>query len=631
MFEIIERRDINQSTSLFHMKYRTFKTLVLLSLLVEAFARPRPAVPSSLLSGEDEYLKYKQAGNYSEALESLRAWTAGLDDSAAVSVNLYRIEELMKYPEMFDRGLEALDSIEPRAAGIDLFLKDRIDLIRARLLLSKGETRGAESVMNALGFTDFDAMGPFKSVSAGEFERSRPPEKEFNPAQTCDGGIHSVSWFPVTPDRTGIINFNDLFPNVKDSFFYMNRSLDIRQSGEYYVILGKTGPADMWLDGAKIYSDRTNHGFSHDQYFIRVSLPRGPHRLLIKAGDSYEGIRISLRVSSADGTRIAPLRADAAGTAAPGVVRNAGYFPSLAAFMKRDDPGARFLAGYLCLAARLGGDVNVRAVNYLSSIPDAHPRRSSSFYYLSLAVKNQESKERFLEKSIQTDPKNLEALCELAGIKMSHDFIYEASSLLEMIKKADPVSPWYDESMARLFIKTGMAPEALRRAEILKSSPFPSLGYRLEALIRRSENDYFHSIQELGQLIRLDRFNLTNYESLLDCYDKTGALEASEELLTRLIYLYPNNIGLKLRLARIMETRHGPGPSLPCLSAALKVAPGNGDVLRAIGLAYHKMGNRRLAVYYLGQALDRNPGDQALRMYLEIIRGGNESPRKSSQ
>ena len=129
----------------------------------------------------------------------------------------------------------------------------------------------------------------------------------------------------------------------------------------------------------------------------------------------------------------------------------------------------------------------------------------------------------------------------------------------------------------------------------------------------------------LERLVRLDHFDNESYRLLLDCHEKTGDLESAEGLLARLRHLYPNSTGLKLRLARIIEARRGPGPALPCLAAALKSAPGSSDVLRALGIAYHKMGNRDLALYYLGLALEAGPGDHSLKRYLKFIRD-NASP-----
>ena len=612
------------------MKYRPFILLTALVLALGTAARPDYAAPS-VLSPEDEYYRLRQRGDYAEALKSLQAWTAGLDDPAAVMANLHRVRELLAYPELYEQGMQALAGIEAKALCRDPFVKDHIDRIRAFLLLTKGETQKAEAIMTALSLLDFYASGPFSGGSGEEFERSRAPEKETGTVKPRGDDVREAGWFTVAPDRIGVLDFNDLFPGMDNPLFYLSRSISIPRPGEYYLILGTTGFTDLWLDGAKIFSERTEHGFSHDQYFIRVSLSRGAHRLLVKAGNSAEGIRFSLRIASIDGTRIRvpSLREDGAGAESPGTLLAVGYFPALVGLMKTSDagPDVRYLIGYLLHAARLGG-AGGRAIDYLSSLPEGHPRRSSARFYMAGEEKDAVAKERLLRQSLQADQKNLESLRELALLKIERDFIYEASPLIEEIYSSSPASRWYRELMTRLYLRAGQGAEAGLRADALKSSPYPSYGFSFGSLIYLAEGDYFHAKQDLERLIRLDRFDRASYLSLLDCHEKTGDHENAEGLLTQLIHLYPNSVVLKLRLARAIEARRGPGPSIPCLAAALEAAPGNRDVLRSLGLAYHKMGNKGLAVYYLGLALDRDPGDESLRRYLGVIRDGDDESGK---
>jgi tetratricopeptide (TPR) repeat protein len=601
---------------------RAFACMVVILMSLHASAlRPNP---SSARSPEESYFVLKQAGKYAEALDLLHAWTMELDDPAGIEINLFRIRELLAYPELYHRGLDALVKIRARAGAKNPFLRDRIDETTALLYLKKGDLRSAGIALKNLSFMNFQAMGPFKSGTLDEFEKSYPPELGYDRKQTCSGRIYPVSWFPASPDRTGVININDLYPDVRDSFFYFSGSIRVHQPGEYYLILGKTGFTDLWLDGARIFSDREEHGFDHGQYFIRVHLPAGPHRLLMKAGDAEEGIQVSLRVASAEGKRTDAAPAEDNGIPDPGSARSVSYFPSLAALMKQKDPSPEslFLTGYLLVSARLGIHGNNRAVRHLSAVPESHPRFASACYYMAKSEKSPEARDRLLKKSIQSGPKNLEPARELADLKISRNFLYEASPLIDMIKNGDPNSPWHPELMARLFIKLGLYPEAMRHAAILNKSRYPSSGCALEMSIYRAEGDYYHALQNLDRLIQLDRFDLSYYQSAIFCHEKTGAMDAAERLCTGAIALYPNSIGLKLRLAEIVEAGKGPGATLPYLSAAHEQAPGNRDVLRALGTAYHKLGNSALAGYWLSLASDHDPDNYQLKQYLKAISGG---------
>ncbi|OHD65027.1 MAG: hypothetical protein A2176_04570 [Spirochaetes bacterium RBG_13_51_14] len=600
-----------------------------LILLTAAFLLLRTAGPyhqtagSDIPSPEDEYFIHKKAGNYREALDVLLKWTAALDDPTAIEVNLFRISELMAYPELYDRGLEVLNSIEKTIGPANRFLTDRIDIIKILLYLKKGDIRTAESMLRILSFLDFQVIGPFQNGGTADFNRSYPPELGFDQQQTYDGKAYAVSWFPAAPDRAGTIDFGDLYGDTVHSFFYLHRAITIQNQGEYYFILGKTGYTDLWIDGARMFSSRNRHGFNHGQYFIKVYLPRGPHRILIKAGDSGDGMTVSLRIASADGTRFAAIARDNSSVVTPGNLRSISYFPGLAALMKIKNPDAvtMFNAGYLLLASRLFNTDNNLALRYLSAIPDDYARYPSACFYGAQAETNADAKARLLERSILADPKNMEALRKLAMINISSNFIYEAFPIIESMKKINMASPWCEETLARLFIKRGWIAEALRHAGALKESRYPSLGYRLEARAYRLDKDYFRESQDLERFMTLDRYDISCCRDLLSCYERTGAMDATERLLHRSVALYPNSIPLKLRLAKIIQTGRGPAPALPYYAAALKISPGSSSVLEAIGVAYHKLGKPSSAAYYLTLALKHDPVNFGLARYLNIITG----------
>ncbi len=580
----------------------------------------------------DEFLKEKSAGNYTAALDALEKTTLALEDPSSIEVNLFRIRDLMRYPELHGRGMEILNRIAAKTGGDYPHLTDRIDIIRTMLYLSKGDVKEADAIQKSLSFLDFQVMGPFQNSSIDDFEKSYRPEKGFDKKQLCPGKFGSVSWFPADPDRTGSISLNELFPDTRQSFFYLTRIISVPQDGEYYLILGKTGYTDIWIDSTKIFSDRTGHGFCHDQYYLRVQLTAGQHRLLIKSGDSCSGIQLSIRVASVYGARLPAGDNDNSKLTGRASLNGIIYFSALAELLKIKEPGPDdlFKTGYLYLASNLVDSKNNRGLPFLSAIPEGNPLYSSACYHIAITQGNAEARDRYLNKSIQADPGNIESLRELAGLKISHGFVYEAYSLIDSIKKLNPHSPWRHELMARLFMKQQWPHEVMGHAAALKHTFYRSAGLSLGASLYISESDYSRSIPDLEELIRIDSFNLSWHRELLDCYEKIGRNDLAEQLLLRMIALYPNSSPLKLRLARTVELERGPVQALPFLTAAIKTAPGNRDVLMKLGLTYHKIGKKGLAVYYLDLACRHDPGNRWLRNYLETIKGsGDEIPDRT--
>lgn len=613
------------------MKHTISITAILISLMIQglllfpghAFSEPKH---------EAEYIQLQNAGDYKAALAYI-ARTAPADrDPAARETALFRIAELARFPELCDDALEALKGIAASASEPDLFQSDRIDHIRTALLLRKGDIKSAESVQKGLAFMSFQVIGPFARSSREQFEKTYPPELGFDPNQTCRGMFGAVSWFTAAPDRTGTINMNDLLPDVKNTFFYFRRSIHIREPGNYYLICGKTGYTDLWLDGKRIFSDRIEHGFCHDQYYILVNLPAGDHRILIKTADSDEGVQICLRLASVRGERIPSGPGDAASSApsASGTVRCITTIPSLALLTARKElsPEELFYAGYLLLQSRLGNHEHNRGLKFLSRIPERHPLYSAACRYMAIAHRDVESQDRFFRKSIQADPLNVESLRDLCCLKISRSFVYEASPLIAQLRKARPSSPFLPECQARLSIRMNWLPEAMRNAAAMKKTAFPSLGMDLQAFIHRSQGDYFQAQSVLEELVQIDSFDIRRCLALLDCYDKTGATDLAEQLLTRAIALYPNKSTLKLRLAEIVLKSEGPARALPYLTAALHTAPANPEALKALGLAYHRLGRKTLALHYLDRAVQHDPDNHALREYVEILHGNGGENEK---
>ena len=385
----------------------------------------------------------------------------------------------MTYPELYDRGLEALDGIRGKVPPQAPLLRDRIDIMKCGLLLKKGDIRAAERVLAGLSFLDFYLMGPFKCAGPEEFSVSRCPEQGIVPSRTCPGMYSDVSWFHAAPDRTGTINIDALSGDTADTLYYLQRSLAVVKTGNFYLALGKTGYADIWIDGTRVFSDRTRHGFDHDQYFIPVRLTEGAHRILIKTGGSSDGIKLSLRLSEA-GADIS-----AAG-------RSTCYPPALSSLMQKKDPGPTdwLRAGCLLVESRRGGQDDVTAAGLLSRVPESHPLYSTACCYRARAGADSDEEDRCYRKSLEADPGNLEALRGLALNALQRDLVYDAFPYIDVMKKNGRAPSWYDEAMAALCVKMGWCAEALRHAASLKHSPFPSAGLRIEADVYRSDRRF---------------------------------------------------------------------------------------------------------------------------------------------
>jgi tetratricopeptide (TPR) repeat protein len=594
--------------------FRAFACLVLL-----CFAAPaHPTSPDEIR--EKDYLDHKKAGDYAGALDVLRGWSAGIADPALAEVNVFRIGELMAYPELYGSGLETLSLMRDRAPSRPGFLRDRIDITMNELLLKKGALKSAERTLERLSFMDFSLMGPFACEKPEDFAPARCPEQAAGPGMACTGRHGDETWFHADPDRTGTIDIDALNGETGGSLYYFKRTLDIGSAGTYYLVIGKTGYTDIWIDGSRVFSDRTRHGFDHDQYFIPVALAEGAHRLLVKAGASADGIRFAARIVKGE-------------TEARGPGPANFDPPALTSLARKQDSGPAdwFRAGYLIEESRRRNQDDTASDRLLSRVPESHPLFAAACFYRARACADDGSGDRFYAQSLSADPGNLESLRGLALGALRRGLPYEASPHIDRMKSAGPAPCWHNEALALLCMMMGWDGEALTHAAALKRSPVPSAGLRVEADVFRSRGDAFHETQALERLRELDCFDRSVFLSLGTAYEKKGDEESALQLYQHAVALFPNDTAFRLRLAALVRSLQGPGASLPCLAAAMNAAPGNAAVLSALGMVYLDLGKSAPAEHYLRMALRRTPGDKTIRLNLEILesdRAATGGPRR---
>lgn len=587
---------------------RAMRFLLIIIILLPLLSRAIAGDPSP----EEQYLRRTGDGDCLSALAALREWTAATKDPVVAEINLFRIRELSEDDDLAAPALETLQALDIAPVFQDPFLRDRLELFTAALHLRAGNIGEAASLISRAGYLDLVAAGPFHTVG--------PERTGISPfADESSPGLFPR--YAANPDRTGAVRIAELMPVKHDSFCCFYRSFAAPVAGHYYIILGTTGPSELWLDGKKIFSRETGHNFDHDQYFIHVRLTPGAHRIMIKAGDFEGRISVSLRIVESEGGRPLPAAIPGPGTpAGRSELVGIAYFPALAALVKIRDPDTetRFHAGYLLHRARLGGRYSHPARAFLESIETDDFRRSAARRYLARMSAHAVAKERHLREALAADPKSAVTRHSLARLAASRGFVHEAWALAGGIVTAPHLRA---DAMIRIFRTNGWTPAALQAARELGKSSFPARGLDLEAAMRIAGDDWHGAITPLERLLQLDRFRPSRYFRLATCYEKIGSTEHSERLLARAVAVFPNSTAFRLRLAAVAESRSGSGAALPHLAAALKRAPHNGRVMEALGGVYERIKRKNLALHWLGRALEAEPGNHDLRDRLARLRG----------
>ncbi len=603
-------------------KYRVVRVLLIIFTLLSI-----PALSYSLDKRQalSEYLFQKGLCSYGDALNILEDWTVNSEDPVVIETNIFRIEEIIKYPELIGRGIEALNSVRAknRLVRENRFLTARIDFFLNGLYMRLGNTEMAGRIRDSLGFIKgYRIIGPFRSGSEGGFEIQNPPEFENKSGAAYPGKIFNVSWFKAGCGLSGMIDLGDFFKDIGDSLFYLLSGFSISEAGEYILSVGKTGFTDIFIDGRMIFSSRNRHLFCFDQYRIRVRLSGGAHTLLVKSDDSpHGGLKVSVRLTDTGGNPVeSGSGSDTAAATAEAV--SSAYFDALDTVVKAAPESADpFTSGYLFYISGLDSEEDREALGLLSAVKSGDVCAAAAEYYMGLIERGDEKKDNHFNESIKNSPKNIESIAEAAGIKIKNNFFYEAAPLAESIKKIKPQSVEYLVLEANILASLGWRDAALKAAEKIKETEYPSRGYALEAGTNMRDKRYGESLRGYLYLYAGDRSNPALVDKIVSCYEESGDYRGAENTLTAALLVFPNSVRIRLRLAGLKSDYCSPGEALPYLAAAAGVSPYNGDTLFDTGMAYHKLGRKELAVNYFRRALNYDPDNFELKRFLEIITG----------
>ncbi len=575
-----------------------------------------------------DYLEQKAMCNYSQAMDILADRTLETREAHVIETNLFRIFELVKYPELIDKAVSSFDRISQNSiVKENLFLKSRIDLFLIPLLLKKGELKKARAVRDKLGtISDYKLLGPFINTNDKAFN-NLTGEADYT-SDDLQRLLKNGRWFESSTDLEGKLDIGELFDSVGDSVFFLKTVLPAADDGEYILMLGKTGHTDILINGDMVFSSKRSHGFSFDQYCLKLKLSKGRHDILIRTCASSEhGIKLALRFLEMNGK---PAGYMDAGKQPENISRQdhipmaLSMFAALEHEINNDDPASAFNAGYLFYISKLNSEEFGESADYFNKAKERGLSGSASDYYLGLIAKNDSEKYYHFNESIKLFTGNIESLKEIISLKLKKNLVYEAYPLIYSIKKIDPRCRYFLKYKTLALFQLGWYIPALNECIRMKSAGMLSAAYGTEYRIHLKNKRYGEALNSCRDLYKLDRYDpnvLTNY---IDCCFKTGKYADADSVLSQGIRLFPNSINLKLKYAELKEYTRNPRSALPFLLSSRRLSPDNKRVLLKTGLLYHKLNRDELAEQYMSAALKHyqgnGPDNEWIKRYLDFIR-----------
>ena len=559
---------------------------------------------------ELKYLQLKARGLYPQALDYIADWTADIEDPELVVVNLFRIDELLRYPEQFKTGLAIYDRLEKtETVKNNPETLRRLLTFKQSLLLRMNKIPEASALKKRLNFMDFSILGPFASGTINEFETEYPVMELFETGGEINGKNYPVSWFPVYSDLEGAISLNGIFPedDILNNLFYLHTKINIQNSGRYRFTLGKTGFCRMNIDDTEIFYNTERHDYSSGQYAIEADIPSGSHNVLIKLDSSRDGSIISCSmefVAPGNVKKIEPVKTGGLGLL----------------FQKDAQSEAQiFRIGYLIYKSGLNRNGTSDTLNICSTLTPQSPYYAAAQYYSALSLALYESRDEHLQKSIAATDGNTEALFSSVMINLNAGFPYKAWPLMEELKKVDSSKLFYATALTNFYETNNWRQEAEWTAKTFTNIGYPSLALYYSAVVNIQNNNMKAALDDLEKLYMLDPSNNNVFLKLLSALEYSDNPERSVSIINGMTTLRPNDINLLLTLSSYIEKFDHPQKAIPPLSAALKRSPNNNEALYRLAMIYHKTGKNDLASFYMNESIKKNPSNHALKQYLDFL------------
>ncbi|TAL38030.1 MAG: DUF3857 domain-containing protein [Spirochaetes bacterium] len=594
-------------------------TAALIILLVMAESGRAGAPP------EDTYLFQKSRGNYIQAFDALAAWTVSLDDYATIEINILRASELTGYPELYPAMLEWCDRLLGENARVASAprLAARVQTLRNFLLLKAGRRDAAIAALDGMGCVrEFDIIGPFKNEGVSEFESVLPPEKELIRDAEYQGKLFRVKWFRAATSLAGILDLSERSMETGNCLYYLSRTITVARKGAYRLCFGKSGYADMWIDGTRVFNNRKRHGFNPDQYCLEVGLDAGTHRLLVKLGDSHRaGVSFSLRITDEKGAPadVSEPGEKGAGKAGLPEIRSV-LMPSTLSDSQATDARAAFLKGYYYYFTGLHSEEEREAIALFESAAEDSRWGAAARYYQALCEDELDRRDSTALKVLSLDPGFVEALGLRAGFMLDGGFTTEAFRLIDAIRSVNPAAASGVWMRANALTAKGFDTEALREARLLLATAYPSSGRAFLGEFHFARQDYGRALEQYAALYQMDRHSKNLIMRLAACHKELGNFDAAQRVLESGISSFPADATMRYTLAELVRHTGGVTESIPYLASARLVSPFDSRVLFDLGVAYHRGGKSALALYFLEEALSCDPSNYYIKQYIETLK-----------
>lgn len=497
--------------------------------------------------------------------------------------------------------------------------------------VNRGELDDAREWFDKMhAVTEWMIIGPFDNISASGFDKTFPPETEFDGSKTYEGknGI-PASWFrPAGIRLDRWIDFTRYFA-FSQSVFYANTFVYSPKKQAAHIRIGTSGSLKAFLNDEEIiqYFDENNNDL--DTYMVETELQEGWNRLLVKCGYSeINRCNFMVRITDAAGNPLPGLKlsTDAQSYAKlPRAPRRSIENFAERFFKEEIASHPEHLENYLLLAQVYL--MNDKAVESELVLRDALKHSPDNILLLNKMleayIRGQKYDElaQTLEKLLALDPDVPTALLYEIQRAIENEDYDVAETALERLDHLQPASENVFRQEMALYRKKKQNDKVLERnAQAYAKYPDVWEFVYLEANVAQTRQRNTSRAKEIVEEY-LKRSYTTNALSTLAEYSLTSSLKEWESYFERMVELEPAAPGYHFRMAKVYASLERNDRAEESLQRALALCPNSDAYWSELGEIYRIRKDISRALEAYGTALRYNPANYDAREKVRELQG----------
>lgn len=596
-----------------------------------ALPGPKPAPDARRWVGADGVMK--------RLAEQAEAAAKRADDTALARLyRLTNIERLVHRPEIVRPALDVI------AKTRDPLVRDHAQYLIARDDRRRGELEVSRKTIAELGFlTGGLLIGPFDNATGRGHDEIYAPEISFD--TPVRGKSHAVAWNALeglVPD--GHVELARLVSPSNEATAYVAAVLESKRRTKIALRTGSIDQLRVFVNGLEVYAIDTRRDAHPDQDAIPVELVAGDNLVLFKSSWVAESGRLFARATAPRGG------------AAAGVSWVYDRERIAAAYQRAKDAPATKKATHAVVGvtdgiqraverARRGQEGDTLALRAdLYAITSSFDRRKlptppESDLESALRLLPEDPMVRFFyahrvrardpnlalhqwEATLESDPKFVPALLELADAARRSGRVLEAHARIEAAIAADPTLTASHVARAQL------GNDALDEgpAALLRLREAPGFDRTPGALVdaarmARAQGDRNAARRDVRRALALDRDRPTARLMAVNLALDTAEVDDALEHLGQAIQLRPFSVHLVLQRARILAGRNALDEALAQIAAAKRIAPDDPTSFSLEAELLLLSGKKEAAIAAYDEALARDPQQPDVRRHRRALSG----------